>query len=302
MKEFVMFSRTLFVGVLLSTIPVSAREWTDASGKFKQEADLVDFDEHLVVLKKADGHLVALPRETLSSDDLNYLNSAEAEKAVKDAASQDRTWTMRDGKQVKGRVVEYGRREIIMVRRNGKLYVNDRPFETLSELHRYVVPKLVSHFENETVTDDKAILKLLIAKKGMPLRYQAEGVMLELDDGQLFAVPLFLFATKDANMLKPGWEAWNKSDQDERRREEESTLARSLANESQKHRDMEIKLQMLQLASQWFDLWEVELMAPNGRASSLVVPGIDSASATQLALKQCPNCQVGAIRKLRRRD
>ncbi len=45
-------------GFAALTIPAQAREWTDSTGKHKQLADLVDFDDRTAILKKADGRLV----------------------------------------------------------------------------------------------------------------------------------------------------------------------------------------------------------------------------------------------------
>ena len=53
------FHAILIAACLCSQIAF-AREWKDNSGKMSQEADLVDFDLHLVILKKADGSLVAV--------------------------------------------------------------------------------------------------------------------------------------------------------------------------------------------------------------------------------------------------
>jgi SLA1 homology domain 1, SHD1 len=278
------------------------REWTDATGKFKQDADLVEMTDNTVVLNKGHGFLVSVPRESLSQADLEYLNSEIASKDMASNASQDRTWTMHDGKQVIGRVMEYGRREVVLIRRNNKLYVNDKPFTNMTELHQYVVPTLVSHYEQKPYADEKELLKLIISRRNAPLRYNVEGVLLELDRGELFAVPLFLFSTKDRDMLKPGWDAWNKADKDERAREEESLHARSVANEYQKNRDREVQIQRIQLASQWFDLWQVEVTLPNGQSSSVVVPGIDSQSAGNAAQARYPQATIGAMRKIRRRD
>lgn len=291
-------------GMLLAIVsagPVAAREWQDVSGKISQEAELVDFDDQLVVLKKADGRLVALDRKQLSADDRKYLDSQDAKKEVKDQSSKEHTWTMVDGREITGRVVKYGRRELTIERRGGKLIVQQKPWKDLTEWYQFAVLKLVENAEGKPMKDEKAVESLIARNKGTPLQYTVEGVLLELEGGELLPAPFIMFSEKDLKILKPGWEAWSKADQDEKKRDEQSTLMRSLANEYQKTRDAEMKIQMLSAASEWFDLWEVGLTAPNGDTTTVVVPGRDSRSAQIAAQQKYPDAQVGPTRKLRRR-
>lgn len=68
--------RILFVavlGVAVCTPIASARNWTDAAGKHTVEAELVEFKEGTVRLKKADGRIISLPLEELSDADQDYV-------------------------------------------------------------------------------------------------------------------------------------------------------------------------------------------------------------------------------------
>lgn len=121
----------VFAAALLATSSL-AREWTDSSGRVKQEGDLVDFDDRIVVIKKASGRLVAVEIEDLSKADRDYLASSEAKDLVDKAASEDRTWTLADGEKVTGRVVEYGIKEIVLSRRNSMLFINGKPYDELT--------------------------------------------------------------------------------------------------------------------------------------------------------------------------
>jgi hypothetical protein len=107
-------------------------------------------------------------------------------------------------------------------------------------------------------------------------------------------------------VLMPEWDAWLAAEKDrelkEQHQEEESTMARAAANEYQRNQRIQTQLQYLQLASQWFDLWEVTLTAPDGTVSSVVVPARDSYTAQVEAQRQCPNCTVGATRIISRRN
>jgi hypothetical protein len=51
----------------------SVRKWTDRSGKFSIDAELLDFKDGTVRLKKEDGHILVLPVEKLSEPDQEYL-------------------------------------------------------------------------------------------------------------------------------------------------------------------------------------------------------------------------------------
>jgi len=126
------------------------------------------------------------------------------------------------------------------------------------------------------------------------------GVMLELDTGEPFPAPFFLFGEKDLTVLEPGWKAWLAAEKDEQKKEDESTMLRNLANEYQKNKAIEHRIQLLRAASDWFDLWEVVVTA-NGEMARVVVPARDSLTAEMLALKKYPGASILSTRILNRR-
>ena len=64
----------LIIGLLLiSTASISARKWTDTTGKFPVEAELVEVKDGSVKLKKRDGKIITLPVSTLSKADRDFL-------------------------------------------------------------------------------------------------------------------------------------------------------------------------------------------------------------------------------------
>jgi hypothetical protein len=85
-----MMLRTAILALPTILIPfagLTAREWTDASGKFRVEAELVAVKNGKVFLEKADGSAVSVPLERLSELDRKFLQSiteksATVEKAV----------------------------------------------------------------------------------------------------------------------------------------------------------------------------------------------------------------------------
>ncbi len=68
--------RILVVGLLTFaawTPGALAREWTDSSGTFTVEAELLDFKDGKVRLKKANGKILTLPLEKLSQEDQEFV-------------------------------------------------------------------------------------------------------------------------------------------------------------------------------------------------------------------------------------
>jgi thiol-disulfide isomerase/thioredoxin len=66
----------------------AARTWTDSSGKFRVEAELVRLDSGKVTLRKTDGKLVTLPMEKLSAADQQFVRQQET-TAQKDPANDE---------------------------------------------------------------------------------------------------------------------------------------------------------------------------------------------------------------------
>jgi hypothetical protein len=79
-------------------------------------------------LKRHDGKLIAVDRSQLSSADQEYLSTKEVRE--ENDRSEMQVWTMKGGWKIEGRVVGYGRREVVVESKRGKLYANDRLFET----------------------------------------------------------------------------------------------------------------------------------------------------------------------------
>lgn len=64
---------------LLLVPPASAREWTDATGRFRMEAEFVGQQDGQVRLKKPDGQTVQLPLSRLSQTDQDYVRQRAAQ-------------------------------------------------------------------------------------------------------------------------------------------------------------------------------------------------------------------------------
>ncbi len=290
--------------LVLWTGPAAARQWTDSSGKHSLEADLIAFDEETVVLKKDNHDLIAVPVAKLSQADREYVRSKEGQGQVRKSAGQLQTWTFRKGKKVVGRVADYGRKEVVVQRRQARVYVNDRVFDNLPQVYQVMVPEIVSHFENVPIDGKKGLEIWLLKQRGEPRTYTCEGVLLELESGDVYAVPFFLFAAEDQGLLKAGWEKWLAAENDSSQRRQQAFLLESLAQVYQQDRMVSRQIAMVQTAADWLDLWEVQLMPKPGTVGpprSVVVPARDSNQAKLAATAQNPRYFAGAVRKVRRR-
>jgi WD40 repeat protein/mono/diheme cytochrome c family protein len=74
------FARTAALLALLlgAASQLTAREWVDASGKFKVEAELVAIRNGKAILERPDGSLLTIPVEKLSAADQTYLKQQAA--------------------------------------------------------------------------------------------------------------------------------------------------------------------------------------------------------------------------------
>ena len=88
------------------------REWTDSTGQFSFEGDLLAYDQQTVILKRDKHQLVSIGFDKLSEADQEFLESQEAQTAMQEAAGDKHAWTMRSGLKVIGRVVDYVRKEV----------------------------------------------------------------------------------------------------------------------------------------------------------------------------------------------
>jgi hypothetical protein len=289
--------------LLLSALAPSAwgREWTDHTGKHKVEAELVEFDDRLVVLKKEEtGKLVAVPIEKLSKADREFLQSKPARKEVDEAHRKNRTWKLRDGTQAVGHVTAYGARDVTVVRRSGMVYVNDKPFGELSKQHQHFVLSIINDQESAALKTAKDLEAWAVKQKGQPRTFRCEGVIIETTDGEQLAAPFCVFSEEDLKVLQPGYEQWKAAEKDAERRDEQSLLVRSLASAYQRDRQIDRQIQMLDALSDWLDLWQVQIVV-GGKQSTIVVPGRNSNEARAAALAKNPGAEVGAIRRLDKR-
>ncbi|HEX2474937.1 MAG TPA: SHD1 domain-containing protein [Lacipirellulaceae bacterium] len=285
-----------------------ARTWTDSTGKYKLDADLIGFNDKTVILQREDHQLGAIPIDKLSQVDQEYLKSKEAEDRANEVAGKKQIWTLRDGTKVPARVVDYARRDITVQRRRGKIYANDRQFENLPEIYQRMLPKVVAHFEKINRPDKQGLEAWLVRQKGQPRTFTVEGVFMELENGDEYGVPFFFFSDEDLNVLKPGWDAWLAANKDEYydKQADQAFMIQSLAAARQQDQAVQRQIALMQLNLQAVQagltsLWEVTLYPARGNAGPplwVVMPGRNSQQAIAAALSQNAGYVAGPVRKV----
>ncbi|MCH8043368.1 MAG: hypothetical protein IID44_06575 [Planctomycetes bacterium] len=111
----------LLVGVLLVAASASARKWTDNTGKFSVEAELVEAKDGNVRLKRKDGKIMTVPVSRLSKADRDYLAFIAEAKKKSEAAKPTREEVIAAIRNSGGHVEDYRNKEELMVRCVGYL-------------------------------------------------------------------------------------------------------------------------------------------------------------------------------------
>jgi SLA1 Homology Domain 1 (SHD1) protein len=294
--------------VIGATSPTTlARLWTDSTGRYTVDADLVGFNDSKVILKRADHEMVAIPLDKFSEQDREFIQSKEAGEIARKSLAGDQTWTLRDGTKLVGRIVDFASRDMTLQRRRGRIYVNDRPLGNLPEFYQLLIPKIVAQFENLQRSDQASLEAWLIRQRGQAVTFHLDGVVLETENGDEYAVPLALFTDDDQKLLKGGWEEWlaARKGNDYSAQENNSFMLRSLAAERQRDQKVQRQIALMQLQLQAVQagltsLWEVTLYptAGQGRPRWVVMPGRDSRQATAAALEQNPGYVAGPVRRV----
>jgi hypothetical protein len=290
------------------TEAIHARLWTDSTGRYTLEADLVAFDDSRVVLLRGDHHLGAVPIEKLSEADREYLKSKEALDTAGRVTGAMQTWTLKNGLKIPGRVVSYARKPITLQRRRAKIYVNERQFENLPDVYQRMLPHIVAHFEPIEPLDKEGIEKWLVKNKGGPRTFTLEGVFLELENGDEYGVPFFFFSVEDLQVLQPGWDEWLKANQEQNYDSTEDHSFMLQAAAAARYQDQQVNRQiaLMQLNVQAVQagltsLWEVTLYPGRpgiGPPLWVVMPGRNSAQATTAALTANPGYVAGPVRRV----
>ncbi|MGI9465487.1 MAG: SHD1 domain-containing protein [Rubripirellula sp.] len=189
-----------------------ARIWKDVTGLYTINADLVGFDDDMVILQRENKELGSCPIDKLCKEDREYLKSKEALEIHNSHIDQTQTWAMTNGLKVVGKIVDYERDEVVIKQQDGKVVVNDKPFDGLPEIYQDILLRVVETSESKPMPNKRAFEDWVRTspnfQNGKSENYNLEGVVFELQDGSQYAVPFYLFAKKEQDMLKSGWDAW----------------------------------------------------------------------------------------------
>jgi hypothetical protein len=294
------------VGSFVIVPAAQARQWTDATGKYSIEADLLGFDDENVVLQRADKELGVFRIDQLSEKDREFLKSKDASDIHQENVGVLQTWTTQSGLKLVGRLVDYARGDIVIQRRRGRMYVNDRAFDNLPELYQQLVPKVVEHFEEIELPDRRALLNWLRTIGGEPRTFLVEGVILEVDNGDEYAIPFFVFTDTDRKLLQAGWEDWLAIQKDYQQRDDHAFRLQAQAAAYAKNQKIDRQIALMNLNLQAIragltSAWEVTLYPVPGNPSPprwVVMPGRNSAQASAAALKNNPGFSVGPVRRV----
>ncbi len=313
MKPFALLPLALVLAIH-PTIAGQVRTWTDTTGQYTVDAALIAFDEQQAILERVtDKQLGAVAIDKLSEQDQEYLKSKVAVDEADDLTGELQKWTLQSGLQLNGRLVDYGSREVVLRRSRGNVYVNDRLFSNLPAIYQRIVPLIVANAGNK-VDDARSLERWLASRGGQPQSLVVDGVVLELENGDEYGVPFFMFREQDLRVLQPGWEDWLAANtkQDYAARQEESLRLQVEAAQYRQQQQQENwerrRIAQMQLVLQAVDagitsVWEVTLYPVQGNVGPpqwVPVFARDSRAATQQALLQNPGYVAGPVRRVSR--
>jgi hypothetical protein len=301
------FARPICIAlsVALAAAQAHARKWTDSTGKYTVEADLIAADRLRVVLQNAEHRLISIERDKLSKADQDFVATELRQRQSRRNLNNDQVWTLKNGLKVRARVVAYGKRDVLVQVHNGQLYVNDRRFDNLPEVYQKMVPRIIDHFESDDLQTDADFKAWVAGHEGVTRHYELNGVALELDNGDRYAVPFFFFSDADLKVLQPGWQRWAAAKEDaERERENLYLQAQAQAYQHDPAANQQVsqlQLGLLGTIAGVTSMWEVQLFPGPGvmaQPMSVVVFARDSRSAVASALNGRPQYLAGPVRRL----
>ena len=130
-----------------------ARVWKDATGLYTINADLVGFDDDMVILQRENKELGSCPIDKLCKEDRDYLKSKEALEIHNSNIDQTQTWTMTNGLKLVGKIVDYERDSVVIKKQDGNVMVNDKPFDSLPVLYQDILLRVIETVESKAMPD-----------------------------------------------------------------------------------------------------------------------------------------------------
>jgi hypothetical protein len=211
--------------------------------------------------------------------------------------------------KVRGRVLAFGRRELVVQRKFGFVNIDGKKFSALDPLHQRLTLKVLSELEKTKFETERELEEWAKSLGAAPKSYMLEGVMMQLESGDEIGVPFFMFSKEDLAVLQPGWEVWLERKESEEAQEKESFLMRAQAMAYQQDRAASRQIEMMKLdllaaATGIVEIWQIALEprpGVYGRPITIMVPAMGSGVASQIALQRYPGYMIGGIRRASRR-
>ena len=306
---------TCFLLLLLvyGLAPLRAREWSDNSGHFKIEADLVAFDGETVVLRAKAGRLLAVKLANLSADDIAYLKSPEAASFENSAPIQDSPteWSLQNGQVVRGAITGIGIQQVVIFRRDSNVHVSFNGKEIADPIYKLLLPEIVNQVASTSYKSLDELDRHLATLKPPSVTYMLPTVTITTNSGHV-AIPVFLFKKEEQHYLWAASERLRLLQESELTSEErekiaarENFLARSfgrgrLAAAALPAEISQIQLDLLAnaaLVAARAEFWEVVISPPNAYLLpfTVVVPAANSAEAEARVAAQYPGYTLVGI-------
>jgi hypothetical protein len=298
----------LVFSLFVVVAPAQAREWKDVSGTVIMEAELFGVGPEQIVLKREDGELGLIRIADLSEADREYLKSEEAQKVHEKNIGAIQKWTTTSGLELTGRIVDYVIRDVTIQQRRGQTYVNDRRLDNLPELYQKLLPEVIKHFDEVDVSEPRAMQNWLRNLRGRPRTFHVEGVVMEMENGDEYGIPFFVFKEADRKLLKSGWADWVAKQHDAQLRMDHAFRLESFAAAHLQNQELQRQIAMIDLNLQAVragltSIWEVTLYPLPGNPHPpiwVLMPGRNSTQASAAALMQHPGFVVGPVRRVSR--
>ena len=298
------------LSIFADSLSAERREWSDATGRYKWEAELFTASSDTAVLRNRRGQLQAVRIEELSEGDQKHVKEY-LDKLEAPTGTDMQTWTSRKGFKVRGRVLGYKSGPVEIEFRNGDVVVNDKRYREIDSVYKAMLPQLVAEADDSTVEDEDDFRLWARRLRGKSQTIQVDGVLMRFENGDEYALPLFIFSEQDRRVLETGWQTWANEETTRVERQREDLLIRAEAEDYQRRQDQEAaenrQIQMMQMAllatqAGVTNLWEVLLTPPGGRGRSftVIVPAINSSAAANAALQKYPGYIVSGARQASR--
>jgi hypothetical protein len=301
------------VSALVLALPNStlARQWTDKSGNFHLEAELVFVEEGVVVLDAGQKGLVAVRLEQLSDEDVAFVKSEGAREAIRTRSGTDADpeWELVDGTVIKGSLTEVTVQRLVIARKLSKIYVNAQPLEDARPIYHKLIPLIVNHFEGTHLQSLKEVEDFLTKRSPPAVEYVVESVVLSTESAGAIHIPNFLFKERFQTMFAPALaraRALQEAELSEEeiaaiRQEERALLYPYRSNAIHTGADPRA-VRMLRFGSAPvaiapLEAWEVNMVSnvPYRAPFTALIFADDSASAGAIAAERFPGYVVGGV-------